>query len=96
MAKQRKDDGNAFLRDPGDGPIKGIDSVDSELVEDFMLAATSGEDAAEDVRNQVLPEEYGGPFVTTRATEELADDVDESNPDDATQEPLPSAMRGRA
>jgi hypothetical protein len=95
MAKERKDDGNAFIRDPGDGPIRS-EGIGSEMVEEFMLAATSGEDMSEDIRNQVTDEEYGGPFVTTRMSDEMADDEDESNPSDATQEPLPSPMRGRS
>jgi hypothetical protein len=95
MAKQRKDDADAFIRDPDGGPIENDGSVGAEMVEDFMRAATSGEDASQDVANEVIPEEYGGPFVTTRAAQEIADDEDESNPSDAEREPLPSPMRGR-
>ena len=89
MAKERKDDGNAFIKDPGDGPIHA-EGVGSEMVEEFMMAATSGEDMSEDIRNQVTDEEYGGPFIETKASDEIADDEDESNPPGATQEPLPS------
>ena len=36
-----------------------------------------------------LPEEDGGPFVRTRASQEFAYDFDESNIAEATREPLP-------
>jgi hypothetical protein len=94
MAKERKDDGNAFIKDPGEGPIHA-EGVGSEMVEEFMMAATSGEDMSEDIRNQVTPEEFGGPFIETQASDEIADDEDESNPPESTLEPLPSPMRGR-
>ena len=40
-------------------------------------------------RERILPEEEGGPFVRTRASQEFAYDFDESNIAEATREPLP-------
>ena len=96
MAKQRKDDADAFIRDPNGGAFHTSGSVDEEMTEEFMRAALTGEDASEDIRDQSLVEELGGPFVISSVGEEVADDLDESNPADATKEPLPSPMRGRA
>jgi hypothetical protein len=91
----RHDDGNAFLPDPDGGPITTDDgNVDSELLEEYLLSATSGQESSEDVRNQVVPEEIGGPFVPSTAGAELADDVDESNPIGSRREPVPTPMRG--
>ena len=95
MPTQRRDDADAFLRDPDGGPIPFSGSLDDELVEDFLIAATTGEDAGEDLRNQEVPEDHGGPFVTTRASVEMADGVDESNPEDAEVAALPTVMRFR-
>jgi len=66
------------------------DDLVEELGEEFVESATSAEPVAEDVANQDVPEEVGGPFVETTARQELADDTDESNPEDATREPFPT------
>lgn len=92
----RSDDGNAFIPDPEGGPMKLDGDVDEELTEDFMLTVTSGNEAGEDVRNQHVPEDEGGPFIMSTSGEELADDIDESNPADADREASPSPMRGRS
>jgi len=91
----RRDDGAAFLPDPDGGPIESTGGVGDELLEDFLRAATTGEDAGEDVRNQDFPEDNGGPFVTTRASDEMADGLDASNPEDAEPAGMPSPMRER-
>lgn len=91
----RKDDANAFLPDPDGGPIKSNGDAGDEMTEDFLRAATSGQDEAEEVRNQVLSEEIGGPFVTSTASQEISYEGDESNPPDAEVEGRPSPMRGQ-
>ncbi len=96
MAKQRRDDADAFIRDPDGGAFHTSGSVDEEMAEEFMRDVLTGEDASEDIRDQSLVEELGGPFVTSTTAEEFADDIDESNPVEATKEPVPSPMRGRA
>lgn len=60
-----------------------------ELAEAFLEAATSGEEAEASRRDEVTPDEYGGPFVYTSGREEYALDLDESNIAEATREPLP-------
>lgn len=65
------------------------DELAEELGEAFVEAITSGEESEAERRDQVTPDEYGGPFVYTSGREEYALDADESNIDDATREPLP-------
>jgi hypothetical protein len=59
----RKDDGNAFIVDPEGGEAHSSDSLAENLAEAYLQTATSGEEAVEDVMNEVVPEELGGPFV---------------------------------
>ena len=60
-----------------------------EMAEAFLQSATSGEESEAERRDRILPEESGGPFVRTRASQEFAYDFDESNIAEATREPLP-------
>jgi hypothetical protein len=85
-------------RNEDDGPdstrafIDGSHSDDpfaEELGEAFVEAITSGEESEAARRDQVTPDEYGGPFVYTSGREEYALDADESNIAEATREPLP-------
>ena len=91
----RPDDGNAFLPDPDGGPAHVSDDLAEELAEDFLKSATSGEYVSEDAFDQEVPEESGGPFVIHPARYEFAQDIDASNPADASREALPSPMRAR-
>ncbi|HEX4405047.1 MAG TPA: hypothetical protein VH560_09485 [Polyangia bacterium] len=93
-ARERSDDGNAFIRDPGEGPARTRDDLAEVLAEDFIGAATSGNDVLEDDLERETADELGGPFVVTSARVELADDVDESNPIGAEPEALPRAVAG--
>jgi hypothetical protein len=88
---ERSDDGNAFIPDPDGGPAHTRDDLSERLAEDYVAAATSGEEPNDD-NDETFPEEIGGPFVETSAAEELADGTDEANPSDATREPLPRAV----
>jgi hypothetical protein len=93
----RPDNGDAFIDDPqGGGPAVVDDDLAESLAEQYLHAATSGEDMSDEVLDAQVPEEIGGPFVETSPREEFADDVDETNPDDATSEPLPRAVSGLA
>jgi hypothetical protein len=78
------DDDRAFLNGP-----HSSDSLAEQLGEEFLQTATSGEYEAEDVLDQVVPEENGGPFVETSASTEFAHGTDASNIKDATREPFP-------
>ncbi len=92
QARQRKtrpDDANAFLPD---GATHARDDLSERLAEGYLEAVTSGEEAEDERLDGNVPEEIGGPFVETSAAEELADDVDETNPPDATREPVPRAV----
>jgi hypothetical protein len=90
----RSDSGDAFIPDPEDGRAHVDDDLAETLAEDFVRSATTGEDAEDDTMDQIVPEEIGGPFVETSASEEFALGPDESNPDDAMAEPLPRAIHG--
>jgi hypothetical protein len=90
----RADSADAFIRNPDDGDVTVNDDLAESLAEEFVHAATSGEDQGEEAMDQVVPEEIGGPFIETSAEEEFADGVDESNPSDAEPEPMPRAVTG--
>jgi hypothetical protein len=91
---RRSDDADAFIPDPGEGPARTRDDLAEALAEDFVASATSGNEVLVDDFDRTLPEEVGGPFVVTRAGDELADGIDASNPVDAGREPLPTAVGG--
>jgi hypothetical protein len=79
-----RDDGQAFLTGFHTG-----EPLAEEMAEAFLQSATSGEESEAERRDRILPEESGGPFVRTRASQEFAYDFDESNIAEATREPLP-------
>jgi hypothetical protein len=83
---QEHDDDRAFL--VGE---RANDALAQELGTEFVETVTSGEDEGVELRDQTVPEERGGPFVTTPAAKEFADEPDESNPPDATREPFPKS-----
>ncbi len=82
--RSQRDDGAAFVNGFRTG-----DPLAEELGEAFLESATSGEESEPERRERIVPEESGGPFVSTRASQEFAYDVDESNIAEATREPLP-------
>lgn len=90
---KRRDDGNAFLPDFGAGPAHVDDDLAETLAEEFLVSATSAEEAGEEVRDEVVPEELGGPFLEVPASEEFDRAPDASNPLDADREPFPRAVR---
>ena len=65
------------------------DDLAEGLGEEVVEKATTGEDDGEDVANQEVTEDRGGPFVITTGGTEFADGVDESNPASAEREPFP-------
>jgi len=85
----RADDGTAFLPDPVAGRRRRVkDDLAEGLGEGFLAYATSGE-SGDDARDEPVPEEEGGPFVTTSAEKQYARGTDPSNPADAEREPFP-------
>jgi hypothetical protein len=90
----RQDDANAFLPDPEDGgPSHVDDDLAETLAEEFIVAATSAEEPGEDVRDEVLTEELGGPFLEVPASEQFDSSPDASNPLGSDREPFPRAVR---
>lgn len=79
-----REDGHAFLTGFHTG-----EPLAEGMGETFLQSATSGEESESERHERVLPEEDGGPFVRTRASQEFAYDFDESNIAEATREPLP-------
>src|SRR5437763_35974 len=73
-ARDRSDDANAFFPDPGDGPAHAPEDLSDQLAEQFIEAATTGQDADEQQLESTSPEDIGGPFVETTAAEEIAFD----------------------
>jgi len=92
--RPRSDDADAFIRDPDGGPSRTRDDLAEMLGEDFIEGATQGDEGLDNEADRPEPAEIGGPFVVTRAREELAFDVDASNPVGATVEPIPRATAG--
>ncbi|WP_438004209.1 hypothetical protein WME89_36085 [Sorangium sp. So ce321] len=90
----RKDDRDAFIPDPGDGPPEVMDEFAEQIAEQYLASATSGKgDTTEDYEDMVDPEEVGGPFIITTAEQEMAYSRDSMNPDDAEVEPFPLVSR---
>jgi hypothetical protein len=65
------------------------DPLAQELGREFVETVTSGEDEGVELRDEVVTEEVGGPFVTTTRGQEIAEEPDESNPPGSTREPFP-------
>jgi hypothetical protein len=90
-----KEDGPAREREQPEELIRGAadDDLAEELGEEFVQSATSGEQAAQDIRDEEVPEESGGPFVETSGRSEFAYGTDASNPKDAERAPFPTTRR---
>jgi hypothetical protein len=71
------------------GRARSSDSLAEALGEEFLEAATTGEDAGLEALNREMPEDAGGPFLVTRGRDEFARGRDPSNPKGATREPFP-------
>jgi hypothetical protein len=92
-AELREKSREGRVRDP-DGAFIGRaghskDNLAEAMGETWVQTATSGEDENEDVFNQSVPEDEGGPFVTTTAGQEFAEGTDASNPTQSKREPFP-------
>jgi hypothetical protein len=87
MAKSggHEDEGTAFIT-----KSRSNDDLAETFGEEFVETVTSGESREEDVLNQVVPEERGGPFVESTAGTEFAEGTDASNPKGAEREPFPT------
>jgi hypothetical protein len=80
-----RDRDDAFIGRTG----RSKDDLAEVMGETWVETATSGEDENEEVFNQGVPEDEGGPFVTTTAGQEFAEGTDASNPKRSKREPFP-------
>ena len=69
---------------------RSSDDLAEILGEQFVERATTGEEEAEEMLDQEVPEERGGPFVPSTAGAEFAEGTDKSNPKGAKREPFPT------
>lgn len=88
---QRRDSGDAFFPDPGEGPAVISDDLAEELAEEFLSSATTGQEQGEEGHEQFVDEEIGGPFVLSSSAREFGQDFDESNIPGAEREAYPTA-----
>jgi hypothetical protein len=79
-----KNDDRAFVDES-----HSSDTLAEQLGEGFVETATTGQYEGEDVFDQVVAEENGGPFIETSARIEFAHGTDASNIKGATREPFP-------
>jgi hypothetical protein len=90
----RSDGADAFLPDPfgrgTDRALTGDEPLADVLGKSFVSAVTSGEEMAEDIRDELTTEELGGPFVITRARDEFAAD-DDTPVAEANREAFPTS-----
>jgi hypothetical protein len=86
---------NALADSPEFIPEAMNDSLAEELGEGAVGSAVSGDQEDENIRDEDVEEEEGGPFVETTARQELARGTDESNPEDAEPAAVPTANARR-
>ena len=72
------------------GSPRSKDALVEGLGEEFVQEVTSAEHEGEDVLDQEVPEDRGGPFVETTGKEEFGYGTDPSNPKGAKREPFPT------
>ena len=97
----RSDDGRAFLPDPyardaRARAARAADPLAESLAEEYVAAATTGEEQTVEAHDAMTTDELGGPFVETHAREEFATTIDDMNPPDAAREPFPTANARRS
>jgi hypothetical protein len=77
------------LRDALPETLLGKDDLSEALGEAAVLRATGGDDPEEDLRDQEVEEDDGGPFLITTGKVEFAHGTDLSNPPETLREPVP-------
>lgn len=68
-AAHRSDDGDAFLPDPTGKHDPRAMSDGESFAEEFIASATAGEPVEMDAQDEVVEEEWGGPFLELEAEE---------------------------
>lgn len=93
----RSDDGNAFLPDITDGKLGVISSAaDAEFFgEEYIGSATTGESVSLDMRDEVVDEEEGGPFLVLGEDGSLPPDSEKGSIDTEGHAPVQQAQTGR-
>jgi hypothetical protein len=76
----RRDAGDAFFSDPKGGAAHAPDDLAELVAESYLASATSGEERGEDILNDFVDEELGGPFVEDDVFEDATLDVVASPP----------------
>jgi hypothetical protein len=69
LKQERSDGGDAFI--PESAQISGTPDGVAELMAEEYLRGASGDECADDTRDEEVPEELGGPFVESRPEEEF-------------------------
>ncbi len=72
--------------------LRAVDPLAKALGEEFVAAATTGDEVRLGVHDERIPEDEGGPFVITEARREFGRKRDGSNPAGSTREPFPLAQ----
>ncbi len=78
--------------EPFVGRPRSGDPLAAALGEEFISAATTGDEVRLAELNERIPEDDGGPFIITRGREEFGRKRDGSNPPGSTREPFPLAL----
>ena len=92
---ENESEGSKLSESPEYIPEAMEDSLAEQLGEGAVASATSGDQADENIRDEDLAEEEGGPFVETSARQEFASGTDASNPIDAEPAEQPTANARR-
>jgi hypothetical protein len=69
LKQERSDGGDAFI--PESAQISGTSDGVAELMAEQYLRGASGDECADDTRDEEVTEELGGPFVESRPEEEF-------------------------
>jgi len=87
---ERRDGGDAFFPDPGEGPAWAPDDLAEELAEDFLVSVTTGQEQGVEAHERFVDEEIGGPFVTTSPRMQFGRSYDDSNRPEVESEAFPT------
>jgi hypothetical protein len=76
-ASHRSDEGDAFLPDPATTRRHNalVSTEGESFAEEFIASATAGEPAVMEAQDEVVDEEWGGPFLELEAQEAEATDA---------------------
>ena len=90
---ERSDRANAFVTEPETGEGPRPDDLSEYLGENFVSAATGGDDGDAALHDEMDIDELGGPFIETDEAVEFAADDEEEARTPAEREAFPTAVR---